>query len=163
MLKLMKSWVSFALVFVLAFIALSPASAKGRKSSYKSYSTYKYKSPYLSSYRSSYSPKYYNSYKSPNYSNYYKGYSTGFPKSSYSGEKYYKSSGFPENRSSAQKEKFLRQQGLTDVPEGYEVDHIVPLSVGGVDDPSNMQLLPKSVHQQKTNMERKIYKWNKKK
>ena len=31
-----------------------------------------------------------------------------------------------------------------------EVDHIVPLSKGGRDDPSNMQWLPKAQHQDKT-------------
>jgi 5-methylcytosine-specific restriction endonuclease McrA len=35
------------------------------------------------------------------------------------------------------------------------VDHIIPLSKGGRDEPSNMQLIPKSVHKQKTGSERK--------
>jgi hypothetical protein len=34
-----------------------------------------------------------------------------------------------------------------------EVDHIVPLSRGGRDDPSNMQWLPKAQHQDKTRSE----------
>lgn len=38
--------------------------------------------------------------------------------------------GRPE-RSRAQVRAFLRQQGLERTPEGYEVDHIVPLCAGG--------------------------------
>ncbi len=35
------------------------------------------------------------------------------------------------------------------LPE-YEVDHIVPLSKGGADTPSNMPLIPKSTDKEKT-------------
>ena len=77
-------------------------------------------------------------------------------------DSYYKSSGLLKERSSAAKQEFLRQHGLKEVPEGYEVDHIVPLSAGGSDDPSNMQLLPKSLHRLKTDWERRLYDWNKK-
>jgi hypothetical protein len=32
------------------------------------------------------------------------------------------------------------------VPPGFEVDHMKALSVGGLDDPSNMRLLDKAFH-----------------
>ena len=53
-------------------------------------------------------------------------------------------------RSRAQVKAFLRQQGLTRIPLGYEVDHIVPLCAGGKDRPENMQLLTREQHREKT-------------
>lgn len=53
-------------------------------------------------------------------------------------------------RSRAQVNAFLRQQGLTRTPPGYEVDHIMPLCAGGKDSPENMQLLTKGQHKAKT-------------
>lgn len=53
-------------------------------------------------------------------------------------------------RSRAQVKAFLRQQGLTLTPPGYEVDHIIPLCAGGKDRPENMQLLTKKQHREKT-------------
>lgn len=44
-------------------------------------------------------------------------------------------------------------KAATPQPEGCnscEVDHIIPLSRGGADDPSNMQWLPRDVHREKT-------------
>jgi 5-methylcytosine-specific restriction endonuclease McrA len=73
----------------------------------------------------------------------------------YISREHYKS-GFPKvARSSSEKEKFLRSKGYTKAPKGYEVDHIQPLSQGGQDNPSNMQLLTKQQHKQKTATERK--------
>jgi 5-methylcytosine-specific restriction endonuclease McrA len=67
----------------------------------------------------------------------------------------YKTTGLPKvDRSSSAKDKFLKSQSLKAVPSGYEVDHVVPLSKGGADDLSNMQLLPKSVHKVKTSREK---------
>lgn len=58
-------------------------------------------------------------------------------------------------RSSKAKKEFLKSKGYNKVPKGYEVDHIIPLYKGGVDEPSNMQLLPKDIHKQKTKMDLK--------
>jgi len=67
----------------------------------------------------------------------------------------YSSTGNPKvKRSAANKTKFLRSQGYSEVPAGYEVDHKIPLSEGGTDDPSNMQLLTIRAHAEKTARER---------
>lgn len=55
-----------------------------------------------------------------------------------------------QERSRAQVRAFLQQQGLEQTPEGYEVDHIVPLCAGGRDAPENMQLLTREQHREKT-------------
>ncbi len=74
----------------------------------------------------------------------------------YNGNERYKSSGLPRvQRSEPAKREFLKSKGHKRVPPGYEVDHIIPLSKGGRDEPSNMQLIPKGVHKQKTASERK--------
>ncbi len=86
-----------------------------------------------------------------------------YPKSTYKigGTKYkanekYKSSGLPKvERSAIAKNQFLRSKGYKKVPSGCEIDHIIPLSKGGRDEPSNMQLIPKTAHKQKTAGERK--------
>lgn len=57
-------------------------------------------------------------------------------------------------RSDANRAEFLKFQGYDKVPKGYEVDHIKPLSEGGTDDPSNMQLISKERHKVKTANER---------
>ena len=53
-------------------------------------------------------------------------------------------------RDRAQVRAFLRAQGLERTPEGYEVDHIIPLCAGGADSPENMQLLTIEEHREKT-------------
>lgn len=57
-------------------------------------------------------------------------------------------------RSAANKTKFLKAKGFTATPVGYEIDHIIPLSQGGSDDASNMQLLTITQHRAKTARER---------
>jgi hypothetical protein len=68
--------------------------------------------------------------------------------------------GVQVTRSVAQKKSFLKLLAANDktpswmkqwlkqgkVPPGYEVDHIKPLSIGGVDLPSNMRLILKLDH-----------------
>ena len=68
--------------------------------------------------------------------------------------------GYPKHRSPAAKREFLRLYGLTRIPKGYQIDHIIPLAEGGADDPANMQLLTIEQHRQKTKREMKKYKWN---
>jgi len=46
-------------------------------------------------------------------------------------------------RSSTERVRFLKSHGLTRTPSGMQVDHIIPLSKGGADKASNMQLIPK--------------------
>lgn len=68
---------------------------------------------------------------------------------------YYSTTGRPMvKRSEANKRIFLAKLGYKKVPRGYEIDHIIPLSEGGSDDPSNMQLLTKEAHDRKTARER---------
>lgn len=54
------------------------------------------------------------------------------------------------HRSRTQVMLFLREQGYSRVPRGYQVDHIIPLCAGGPDIPDNMQLLTIREHREKT-------------
>ncbi|GGG51745.1 HNH endonuclease signature motif containing protein [Bizionia arctica] len=68
---------------------------------------------------------------------------------------YYSTTGMPKVvRSEANKNAFLKSQGYSSTPYGYEIDHIIPLSQGGTDDPRNMQLLTVEQHKIKTARER---------
>jgi hypothetical protein len=68
---------------------------------------------------------------------------------------YYVTTGEPRvSRSLANRQEFLESIGLKEVPKGYQVDHIIPLSEGGTDDPCNMQLLTIEQHKLKTAKER---------
>lgn len=64
-----------------------------------------------------------------------------------------------EHRSEAVKEEFLHSHGYANVPAGYELHHIVPLSEGGADDVHNMVLVPELEHQQITDAQRTFYGW----
>lgn len=145
--KLLIIFLSFLLISSVD--SFSQKKSGGFKSSYKSRSSYSYKIPKIKSTPSYNLPKSkstYN-YKSPSYN-------IGGTKYKY-GETY-KSSGLPKvERSSTAKREFLKSKGYSKTPNGYEVDHIIPLSKGGQDVPSNMQLLPKEVHKQKTASERR--------
>jgi hypothetical protein len=67
----------------------------------------------------------------------------------------YSTTGKPKvKRSMAARNQFLKNKGYSEVPEGYEVDHIIPLSQGGSDTPDNMQLLTVREHKLKTARER---------
>jgi hypothetical protein len=57
-------------------------------------------------------------------------------------------------RSSEEKKKFERESGYPHGRPGYVVDHIIPLSQGGRDDPSNMQWQTKEEAKAKDRTER---------
>lgn len=71
--------------------------------------------------------------------------------------------GLSNHRSEQAKKDFLKSKRLTRIPNGYQIDHIVPLSMGGSDTPSNMQLITIAEHHAKTKSEFKKYGWNKNK
>lgn len=62
-------------------------------------------------------------------------------------------------RSEEMKKAFLHKHGYTEVPVGYEVHHIVPLSEGGADDPQNMILLSETDHNTVTQAQHMFYGW----
>ena len=64
-----------------------------------------------------------------------------------------------EHRSEAVKEEFLHSHGYADIPAGYELHHIVPLSEGGADDVHNLLLVSGFDHQQITDAQRAFYGW----
>lgn len=71
----------------------------------------------------------------------------------------YYSTGAPRvQRSDAVRREYLRSQGYSSTPRGYEVDHIVPLSRGGADATYNMQLLTVEQHRAKTSAEAAGYR-----
>jgi len=68
---------------------------------------------------------------------------------------YYSTTGKPKVvRSPSNKKAFLKSRGYNQTPQGYQIDHIIPLSQGGSDDPINMQLLTIGQHKAKTARER---------
>lgn len=76
-------------------------------------------------------------------------------KTEYYYNKHYTTTGKPViKRSEINKRDFLKSKGYSETPKGYEIDHIIPLSEGGTDDPNNMQLLTIKEHRLKTAKER---------
>lgn len=73
----------------------------------------------------------------------------------YNGKKYSTTGKPMVKRSETNKNEFLKSKGYNKVPKGYQVDHIKPLSEGGTDDPSNMQLISTEQHKRKTATESK--------
>lgn len=145
-------------IFVAVSMVTLPVLVEG-----KGYRSYHGKSPYQSRssiYKANKSSRYSTSYrdnthKPQKYSTHPKStYKIWNTKNTYSGR--YKNSGLPGvKRSESAKREFLKSKGYKRVPPGYEVDHIIPLSKGGRDGPSNMQLIPKNLHRQKTADERR--------
>ncbi len=62
-------------------------------------------------------------------------------------------------RSAAAKSDFLHTIGLDSIPQGYEIHHVVPLSQGGLDIPSNMVLITEEAHDFITAQHRQFYGW----
>lgn len=62
-------------------------------------------------------------------------------------------------RSYAAREAFLSMHGYDELPQGYDVHHIIPLSEGGADTPNNMVLVSESDHAQITAMQSAYYHW----
>ena len=72
----------------------------------------------------------------------------------YTNEAYSKTGNPKVKRNMTTRSHFLHSLGYDKVPEGYEVDHIIPLSLGGSDTEDNMQLITREQHRQKTARER---------
>ncbi|MDO5532005.1 HNH endonuclease signature motif containing protein [Sutterella sp.] len=62
-------------------------------------------------------------------------------------------------RSPAVQQAFLEAHGLSEVPDGCEVHHIVPLSEGGADAPANMVIIDAELHDRITAAHRIFYGW----
>jgi hypothetical protein len=63
------------------------------------------------------------------------------------------------DRSETIKAEFLHSIGYSELPKGFEVHHIVPLSQGGLDIPENMVLISEEDHDFITNQHRAFYGW----
>lgn len=54
---------------------------------------------------------------------------------------------------------FLNMHGYDELPQGFEVHHIIPLSEGEADTPNNMILLSETDHDHITAMQSAYYQW----
>ncbi len=108
---------AIALLLALLFLLATPTSASRTRSS---------SGHHGSSYRSA-STHHRHTYRAS--SHHTKRYAYGVPRDKHGRIK----------RSEAAKREFMRQTGYPHGRPGYVVDHIIPLSEGGKDDPSNMQ------------------------
>ena len=59
--------------------------------------------------------------------------------------------------SASAREEFLKSRGLQSAPEGYMIEHKIPLYAGGRDEPSNMQLVTRDEHRAKTRMDYQLF------
>ena len=57
------------------------------------------------------------------------------------------------------RDTFLQNHGYSEVPEGYEVHHVIPLCEGGIDSASNMVLVSIEQHDIITAEHAKFYGW----
>ena len=57
------------------------------------------------------------------------------------------------------RDTFLQAHGFSEVPDGYEVHHVIPLSEGGSDTPSNMVLVTEEQHAIITAAHSNFYGW----
>lgn len=64
------------------------------------------------------------------------------------------------SRSEVAKNEFLNKHGLSSVPDGYEVHHIIPLSEGGADSSENMILVTEKQHDLITKAHSQFYGWH---
>ena len=62
-------------------------------------------------------------------------------------------------RDPAVRAEFLAQHGYDELPEGYEVHHIQPISEGGADSVENMILVSEDEHDEITAAHREYYGW----
>lgn len=58
------------------------------------------------------------------------------------------------------RDAFLQAHGFSEVPDGYEVHHVVPLSEGGSDTASNMVLVTEAQHAAITAAHANFYGWH---
>lgn len=64
------------------------------------------------------------------------------------------------SRSFAARTAFLKSHGFDEIPAGYDVHHIVPISQGGADTPDNMVLISEDDHNRITAEHGRFYGWH---
>ena len=145
--KLVTKSLTFAFSIILS-LSLSYSFAQH---SYHSSSHSSYKSSSHSSYQHSSSGHHRSTYSTSPKTSHYS--TSGHHRSTYSTTAKRDSHGHIQ-RSSTERERFMRETGYPHGRKGYVIDHIVPLSEGGTDDPSNMQWQTKEDAKAKDKWER---------